>query len=108
MEYLDMNKIRTRLMHGLITFILFGFFAVSFADVTTQIKQIEKNAPENIQLLSVTPEGEGVVISGSTGENKHLATYMRQLDEEVGSPSLEKIKRVDGAGVFTLKIKKLK
>jgi Tfp pilus assembly protein PilN len=70
--------------------------------------KIHSNVPAGVTIASIGPDGDGLEIRGTANANSDVATLMRYLDKEVGSPELQSLHRQDNISTFVLTVKKLK
>ncbi len=78
------------------------------AEVDAAAVKIRSNLPANIELVSVERQGDGLTVRGDAASNADIAVFMRYLDKEVGSPTLESAQRNNSRSEFILIIKKLR
>ena len=70
--------------------------------------KIHSNVPAGVTIASIDPDGDGLEIRGTANANSDVATLMRYLHKEVGSPELQSLHRQDNTSTFVLTLKKLK
>jgi len=70
--------------------------------------KIHSDVPAGVTIASIDPDGDGLEIRGTANANSDVATLMRYLDKEVGSPELQSLHRQDNTSTFVLTVKKLK
>lgn len=70
--------------------------------------KIHSNVPAGVTIASIEPDADGLEIRGTANANSDVATLMRYLDKEIGSPELQSLHRQDNTSTFVLRVKKLK
>lgn len=86
----------------------FAFNAQAESDFVDKIKSV---SIEGVTVTEIKNIDKKVMIIGIAKDNKVISRYMRALDSETGSPSLEYIKKDKEGGAmsdFSISIKKPK
>lgn len=87
------------------------FSVNTYAEVESLKEKLETITITGIEVSEIIKSEGEVTIKGTAKDNQSISSYMRRLDEEVGSPELEYIKREKDAkgsiGIFSINIKRL-
>ena len=65
-------------------------------------------APASIEITALEEKDDAIVIEGKAPSNPDVAAYLKILDDKIGSPELQYVKRDGNISLFSIKVKKPK
>ena len=102
-------------MKSLLVTIVISLFALPTAasgaepaSMELAVKKVQAYDGGGIRIDAVSVESGMLNIRGRADENSDISRLMRYLDKNVGSPTLEYVKRSGSTSDFLLKVKKLR